>query len=353
MRRRVRHASVFALLAALAACGPAPDAGTSNDDPAALGVPLVREAEKGPVKLRLELRPAQPRLSDTVRLLLEVRAAPEVEIEPPAFAKSMGEFLISDFHEAAAGLDDGVPVRRFHYELEPTQAGPHLIRELSVTFVDRRAVSEAKDARGEVALDPIQVDVTSEFASGAPDLAQLEPMRDPVALPVPPSRWAWIVAGALGVLALTGLLLYLRRRRHALEAAAPRLSPEEIAHEALRLLRERRLPEQGQFAEFYVELTAIVRRYVELRTAIHAPEQTTEEFLRAMRADVRFDPGQRERLRLFLEASDLVKYAAQRPRAEEIEDAFDRAQQFVGLGGQGLLRTEPTPELAEAGGAAR
>ena len=34
-----------------------------------------------------------------------------------------------------------------------------------------------------------------------------------------------------------------------------------------------------EFALYYMELTAVVRRYIERTTGVRAPEQTTEEFL--------------------------------------------------------------------------
>ena len=49
------------------------------------------------------------------------------------------------------------------------------------------------------------------------------------------------------------------------------------------LLAARQLPQKGLVLDFYVLLSDTVRRYVEGRFGIRAPEQTTKEFLQAAR----------------------------------------------------------------------
>ena len=305
---------------------------------------LVKEAKKGPVSLRVTVSPAKPRLSDFVMLTLEIESELDVEVTIPSFGQSVGEFQIADYKEGQPQLVEGKNVRRVTYELEPMHAGKHLIHSVEVRFVDRREESEAKDKSVTLASEPIEVDVTSEFAKGPPDLAELAPMKEPEALPSPPVPWeTWALLATVLSLGIVALVM-VRKRRVESGRLEPRRSPEEIAYAELASLKEARLPEQGEVVEFYVRLTGVVRRYVERVSGIHAPDQTTEEFLRAMQKDKRFEPQRAERLTRFLEASDMVKYAAQRPAENEIEDAFERAQEFVGLsGGQGVLAVENTP----------
>jgi hypothetical protein len=84
-----------------------------------------------------------------------------------------------------------------------------------------------------------------------------------------------------------------------------------------------------------------VRRYIERTTGIHAPEQTTEEFLHDMRARKVFPDERSAQLANFLEAADMVKYAAMQPGQRQIEEAIARAQEFVGL--PSALRPLPEP----------
>src|SRR5207245_506058 len=75
--------------------------------------------------------------------------------------------------------------------------------------------------------------------------------------------------------------------------SAPRRPPHEIAAAELERLRGRRLVEHGAFKEYYSALSDIVRRYLEDRFKLRAPEMTTEEFLLATARDGRLMPAHR------------------------------------------------------------
>ena len=310
----------------LAGCG-----GSRKSDSATSSPPenaIERKAEKGPVKLFVRVTPREPRLSDLVAMEVTVESQPDVEIKPPAFGQAVGDFIVRDYSErpAEAGASN---IRRFHYELEPAHAGRHLIRSVSIEFVDRRPNSERQGQPSLIETDPLEVNVTSELGNEAPSLANLEPMVPP--RPVPQrSAIGWLVA-AVVVIALAVVVVLLLRRRKRRPVEPRRRTPEEIAQEALALLLAENLPARGLVKEFYLRLTGIVRQYVEDTTGIRAPEQTTEEFLRDMRSRAVFPLHRSARLAEFLEAADLVKYAGQQPEERQIDQAVARAHEFVNL----------------------
>ncbi|MBI5366628.1 MAG: hypothetical protein HZA54_06300, partial [Planctomycetes bacterium] len=119
-----------------------------------------------------------------------------------------------------------------------------------------------------------------------------------------------------------------RRRAHALTARP--LSPSERALRELDALLARG-PAALDLTGFYVELTAIVRRYIERTRGVRAPEQTTEEFLREIGRHEAFAADERERLQRFLESADLVKFAALRPVPGDVAESLRRARLCVGL----------------------
>jgi hypothetical protein len=292
------------------------------------------------VKLFVRVWPSKPRLSDLVEMDVRVESQPDVEIKPPAFGQAVGDFLIRDYSERPPEGGAG-NVRRFHYQLEPAHAGKHLIRSVSIEFVDKRPNSERRAEPALIETDPLEVDVTSELGDKAPSLADLEPMLPPQ--PVPQAfATGWLVASGLGVLLAILVVLGLRRRKR--QPIEPRRqTPEEIAHAALALLLAENLPGRGLVKEFYLRLTGIVRQYVEDTTGIRAPEQTTEEFLRDMRSRAAFPPERSVRLAEFLEAADLVKYGGQQPEEGQLEQAIARAHEFVNL------KPSPAAEMAGIG----
>jgi len=220
----------------------------------------------------------------------------------------VGDFLIRDYSERRPEAGSGNQ-RLFHYQLEPAHAGKHLIRSVSIEFVDRRANSERRGEPVLIETNPLEVNVTSELGKMHPvwrisnrcchrgRCRRLSSSAGPwrrAWRACSQSWWSWRCAG-----------------ENAGRSSRARQSPEEVAHAALALLLAENLPGRGLVKEFYLRLTGIVRQYVEDTTGIRAPEQTTEEFLRDMRTRAVFPPERSARLADFLEAADLVKYAGQ------------------------------------------
>ena len=175
--------------------------------------------------------------------------------------------------------------------------------------------------------EPLEVQVTSELGDTLPNLADLQPMLPPRPLQQSTSWYWWLLAVAGAIAA--SLVLWIRRRSKSQVVELPKQTPEEIAHAALAALLAEKLPSQGLVKEFYLRLTGIVRQFIEGTTGLRAPEQTTEEFLRAMRSKDVFTAERSTRLKEFLEAADMVKYAAQQPDETQIELSILRAREFV------------------------
>ena len=121
----------------------------------------------------------------------------------------------------------------------------------------------------------------------------------------------------------------------------------------MRALRElddlaaRQLPQKGLVLDFYVLLSDAVRRYVEGRFGIRAPEQTTKEFLQAARHHPAIREDHQRMLAAFLRAADMVKFAAQRPTPSECDRGLDAARGFVRESTPAEI--EDAPEVLEAG----
>src|SRR6185369_6625808 len=96
---------------------------------------------------------------------------------------------------------------------------------------------------------------------------------------------------------------------HALEQAGP---PDDTGADA-----------------WFVALSAIVRRYLEQRYEIRAPELTTEEFLQVATARPELSAEHRCLLSSFLERCDRVKFAGYRPDADESLATLKAARGFV------------------------
>jgi hypothetical protein len=314
--------------------------------------PAISVVENGPVKLTVEIQPAKARLSDEPVLTLTIESERGVEIEKPPFGEALGSFKILDSREPLPKIRAGREIVEQILTLEPTDVGKQTIEPIGVTFRDKRPGADGKPQS--IATKPLAVEITSSYAKVTPSLGDLHAAAGPVPLPWRIPVWVWAFFALVVVIAVSGVWFW-RRRKQEKAAAALVLSPEELARLELQKLAESGWME-SDVKLYFVELTAIVRRYIERTTGIRAPEQTTEEFLREISrlsssgataglsssAELltKFatagqassgTPISSKALREFLESADLVKFAAHRPRREDIEESFRRAEAFIGL----------------------
>ncbi len=137
-----------------------------------------------------------------------------------------------------------------------------------------------------------------------------------------------IVVSALITALILGYLIkrFYRKQETVLEKVE---LPWEKALRRLRDLKSKDLPSQGLYEPYYVQLTWILRYYIEDRFKIHAPEQTTQEFIETTMKEKVLTPEQQKLLYSFLSHCDKVKFAQFVPTVEQMEAGFNLVWNFV------------------------
>ena len=107
------------------------------------------------------------------------------------------------------------------------------------------------------------------------------------------------------------------------------MSPIERAWVELDRLLKRELPRRGKYKDFYVELTMVVRRYVQRKYGIRAPNLTTEEFFAELRQSNRTEMRHLHELESFLESADMVKFAGIEATPEMATSATENARNYL------------------------
>ena len=164
------------------------------------------------------------------------------------------------------------------------------------------------------------------------ELEALARMEADAATPMPPQPLGWqvIVLGLIAAGLLGALLGWWWRTRGMEDFYAPAaLAPWEKATEALRALREKKLAERGEHEPYYIELSGILRSYIEGRFHLHAPEMTTQEFLQSATESGLLTAEQQDFLARFLKQSDRVKFAKLVPPFEEMKTSLTQVMDFV------------------------
>ncbi len=157
----------------------------------------------------------------------------------------------------------------------------------------------------------------------------LKDVRPPVDLP---ANYFFLFI-LLGLVILVGVFFLLRwvfpKFKSKKEALIIRKTAWEIAAEELCALERENLPSRGEIKEYFIRLSSIVRHYLENRFLVKAPEMTTDEFLVHVKTLPVLNDAQKEFLKEFLTASDMVKFARYGSTISEMTNAFEVAKRLV------------------------
>jgi len=167
----------------------------------------------------------------------------------------------------------------------------------------------------------------------------------PKSLPV---RWWPYALGAIIVLALIAVWYFLfRKKLNKMEIpAAPPEPPFDKAIRELAILKETDLPGKGKIKQFYVELSEILRRYIEARFDIKAVEATTYELKRLLKHP-ELTKDQTQSILEFLTRSDLVKFAKFQPSTEYPANDYDAVRNLVIVTKPVEITAQPPLEVAK------
>lgn len=159
----------------------------------------------------------------------------------------------------------------------------------------------------------------------ADDIRDVKP---PMAFPGNPIPWFLLVILIVLFLFVAGQW-YLRNKKNRGSKVPPAPLSWDAAYDRLRQLRQQNFPAQGKIKEYYTQLSDIIRRYIEDRFTIRAPEMTTEEFLFSLRTSADLSAQHKAALQDFLNCCDMVKFARYDSNAQEIELSFQMAERFI------------------------
>ena len=164
--------------------------------------------------------------------------------------------------------------------------------------------------------DPYDVRVVSV---GVDESGEIRDIRGPLGIPI---SSLVILLWVLVPLLLAALLWVVVRRLRPGGADVSRAAlgplprpPSEVALEALAALEASPLLERGQVKEYHIEVSDILRTYVEARFGVPALEMTTQEVLDRL-ACARVEDAFVRQFADFLAPCDMVKFAKVRPTPE-------------------------------------
>jgi len=258
-------------------------------------------------------------IGDKIRYSLIVSAKKNIEVEFPDFGGKLGNFAVKDFGSSKKVFLGQQKITQW-YVLDTYAIGKQAIPKALVKY---RRQGESNWSRLESEEKEIEV---KSLLDNPGVKRELRPIKDPIDFPY---RQRYVLLGILIILfILAGIVIFRKKKKNS--ARLVELPPaHQIALQKLNELKARGLIAQGRIKEYYIEISGIIRHYIEDRFELSAPEMTSEEFLLKARDAQELSLQQKDLLSDFLLSCDLVKFARYTPSPEEIEAVFESAKKFI------------------------
>jgi hypothetical protein len=272
------------------------------------------------IEVEASVSPARVHVGDWVEYRIAVRRDPGTAV---AFEKMPGEW--AGFEVEPLETREGSAVRnetavRRRFRLRTFRTGDHVLPPRVIRY-------GKKEADRKIETGALLVRVDSRLSPGERDIRDILPPVEgrkgaAVLFPLMGIAAALVAAGA----AFRGVRLWRRRQK---ARTVPERPPWERALRELDRLAKEDLLDKGRVREYYYRLSDILRRYIEARFSLMAPERTTEEFIKMMQSEPGFTKERQSILERFLRECDLVKFARNRPPPEETDRGTRLVRAFI------------------------
>jgi hypothetical protein len=291
---------------------------------------VERKKRAGGTVVSLQLDSTTVALSGHIVLTVTVEGTAPLEVElslPLTDPMKWEETALGEPETQPRQPVPGKPVTwRQAFKLVPLGPGEVPVKVASLKFREGPATPDNKWSVQ--AWEPIKVMVTTDVSAAslgeARDITPVE--KGPEA---PPEWTPWTMTTGVAVGAVAGVALVVWRLRRRPVRPLPELTPYQWSLRELLRIDALNLPADREIERYHTLVSDVLRRYLELRFNLHAPEQTTPEFLEALRHSSVLPAAQQEQLRDFLSRCDLAKFARADYSAEECYTVGRMAREFI------------------------
>ena len=280
---------------------------------------------QGAISIESDVDKANILIGDVFTYTVNIIHDGDVQIHTPALAQNLGMFEIRDYKVSEPAEQDGKIVEKTEYMLSTFDTGEYEIPPLEIGYtVGLDTILHI------IKTKPILINVASLNPDEAGDIRDIKPPLEP---PRSFARLIILVVIIVLAIAIALFLYYYFKRRKEGKALLPRRQKpprpaHEIALEDLQKLVESDLLATGQVKQYYIELSEIIRLYIENRFSILSLEMTTDQLLGEMEREDLL-PEYIETVKEFLISCDLVKFAKYIPSDKEDQDTTQLAFDFV------------------------
>ncbi len=325
---RLRAAIVFLSMTCLISAVACKKDETTPTSEKEKDIGIHEKFDRGPATVTLDVDRKEITIADRLDLTISVVVDEDYEIRLPGFGERLEQFGIVDYHTTQPELLEGNRKKISRsYILEPFLSGDYTIPPMEVKFWKK---GEQETGEHKIETSELTIKVKSLLPEDLKEV-KLHEIKPPVKFPRSYLLWIWagIAAAVIGIGVVATIAILKKRKKARMEDLESKIPAHELAYGELEKLVAEDLPQKGEVKLFYQRISGILRRYIENRFRLHAPEQTTEEFLAGLEIARDFPDKYKALLKTFLSYCDLVKFAEYQPKMEDIQKTFDSCKAFI------------------------
>jgi len=263
------------------------------------------------------------KVGDYIKYQIEIKHDKMISVNLPSVKDSIKvldyiQTLPSEKNEA-----DNQVIERYNFVFSKYDSANVTIPAITIEYIYGRTISKKL-----IKTNPVTITIRTLPVNAQEDIRDV---KDPMRLPL---NWLLILAVALIIVLLIGLLYYLYQRYKKKKALKENMLPEikipphEIALAHLHELEDKKLWQNGFVKQFHSEVTGIVRQYFEERFNFRALEMTSAEILGVLSYT---EVGKKvvQTSDNFFSNADLVKFAKFEPMPKVNDEMMNQAYEIV------------------------
>jgi hypothetical protein len=158
----------------------------------------------------------------------------------------------------------------------------------------------------------------------------IKPLKKLLVMRGDPRHLLIISAGVMILLLLLimGRLLLKKMKKKRLPETAPLLAPEIELEMRIRELRQKNLPQLGEFRQFFISLSDMIKHFLERAYEFNAADFTTAETVAGLKKSEK-DGEIIAHLETIFRQADFVKFARQIPEKEVVAGIFQKIAALI------------------------
>jgi hypothetical protein len=264
-------------------------------------------------------------IGDRITYTISINYVDTMRVEKPGEGVNLGQFEIKDYKIYDPVQEKGRIEQKFEYVISVFDTGRFVIPPFPVAYFPTDSLAGYKL----IEASPITIYVESVVQDEQRELRDIKP---PIDIPYNYFVLFSVLSSVLliGAMVYFGYRLYKKHKEtgYLIKPPEPPIPAHEIALSALEELMKKDLLSDGFIKEFYIEISEIIRRYIEGRFFIPALEETSGEILRELK-NQDIEKEIQQKVKEILESSDLVKFAKYKPTSKENNRIINFSKAFI------------------------